>query len=93
MCDSFVAGDCAADFVVLCVPFQQVCVIPSLLVTVLLILCPLPGCMCDSLVADDCAADFVVFCVPFQLVCVIPLLLVTVLLILLCSVFPSRLYV
>jgi hypothetical protein len=38
MCDSFVAGDCAADFVVLCVPFQAVCVIPLWLVTVLLIL-------------------------------------------------------
>jgi hypothetical protein len=49
--------------------------------------------MCDSLVAGDCDADFVVFCVPFQLVCVIPWSPVTVLLILLCSVFPSRLYV
>jgi hypothetical protein len=38
MCDSFVAGDCAADFVMLCVPFQAVCVIPLWLVTVLLIL-------------------------------------------------------
>jgi hypothetical protein len=37
MCDSLVAGDCAADCVVLCVPVQQVCVIPLLLVTVLLI--------------------------------------------------------
>jgi hypothetical protein len=37
MCDSLVAGDCAADFVVLCVPVQQVYVIPLLLVTVLLI--------------------------------------------------------
>jgi hypothetical protein len=38
MCDSLVADDCAADFVVFCVPFKLVCVIPLLLVTVLLIL-------------------------------------------------------
>jgi hypothetical protein len=38
MCDSLVAGDCAADFVVLYVPSQAVCVIPLLLVIVLLIL-------------------------------------------------------
>jgi hypothetical protein len=38
MCDSLVAGDCTADFVVVCVPMQFVCVIPLLLVTVLLIL-------------------------------------------------------
>jgi hypothetical protein len=49
--------------------------------------------MCDSFVTGDCTADFVVLCVPSQAVCVIPLLLVIVLLILLCSVFPSRLYV
>jgi hypothetical protein len=49
--------------------------------------------MCNSFVAGDCATEFVVLCVPFQAVCVIPLLLVIVLLILLCSVFPSRLYV
>jgi hypothetical protein len=38
MCDSFVAGDCTADFVALCVPSQAVCVIPLLLVIVLMIL-------------------------------------------------------